>query len=530
MQRQTVIETIKQRSNTPWDLIVIGGGATGLGVALDGISRGYSILVLEQSDFAKGTSSRSTKLAHGGVRYLAQGDLALVLEALKERGLMLKNAPHLVTNQSFIIPIYSIKDRFKFTAGLKLYDLMAGKLSFGKSTFIDRDETLRRLPTIAGYGLKGGVVYQDGQFDDARLALQVALSCIDNGACILNYAKVNSLHKNDEGHLEGLTFTDLETNNSYKVFGRAIINATGVFSDAILQMDKPGAQPSIVPSQGVHVVVSRTFWPSKDALMIPETSDGRVLFAVPWYDKLVLGTTDTPIQSPKIEPKALTSEIDFILNTAGEYLIKRPKKEDILSIYAGLRPLAAPQTSGGSTKEISRSHKIFISESKLITITGGKWTTYRKMGEDTVSTAIEVGALMPRKSQSAAMPIHGYTESPDRDSHLGVYGSDQEKLQQLIDSYPEWQELIHPNYPYQKGQVIWAVRYEMARRIEDFLSRRIRILFLDSKAALEMAPIVAEIMAKEMAQNSNWVESELSNFKTISLNYLIDTEKNKSHE
>lgn len=522
MQRQDTIDAIQQRGDDPYDFLVIGGGSTGLGVAMDAISRGYSVLLVEQSDFAKGTSSRSTKLAHGGVRYLAQGDLALVLEALKERGLMLRNAPHLVSNQSFIIPIYSTRDRFKYTAGLKLYDLMAGRLSFGKSTFIDRDETLRRLPTIAGEGLKGGVVYQDGQFDDARLALQIAMSCIDAGAHMLNYAKVESLVKSDHGRVEGLTFSDIETGNLFHVKGRAVINATGVFSDDILRMDNPNAPKSIVPSQGIHLVISRAFSPGEDALMIPETSDGRVLFAVPWYDKLVLGTTDTLRPEPTMEPKPLEKEIEFILETASEYLLKPPTRSDVLSIYAGLRPLAAPQANGGSTKEISRSHKIIISDSKLITITGGKWTTYRKMGEDTVSKAIDVAALMPRKSQSADMRIRGFTEHVDQTSHLGVYGSDQSALQALIDSDPRWQERLHKDYPYQVGQVIWAIRHEMARKIEDVLSRRIRILFLDAEAALEMAPKVAEVMAEELKRDKNWVTSELKSFNQISQNYLID--------
>lgn len=521
MIREESLSKVIQRAEDPYDIVIIGGGATGLGVALDAISRGYSVLVLEKHDFAKGTSSRSTKLVHGGVRYLAQGDLALVLEALKERGLLLSNAPHLVKNQSFIIPIYSWTDRIKYTAGLKLYDIMAGKLSFGKSTFIDRDETLMRLPTVKADDLKGGVVYQDGQFDDARLALNIALTCMDKGAHILNYAGVDSLKKDEHGKIEGVIFTDEETGNSYEVSAKVVVNATGVFSDSILRMDQPDANKSIIPSQGVHLVMSRSFLPGSDALMIPETSDGRVLFAVPWYDKLVVGTTDTPRDHPSLEPKALEKEIQFILSTAGEYLTRAPKRSDVQSVFAGLRPLAAPQSEGASTKEISRSHKVIISSSKLVTITGGKWTTFRKMGEDTVSKAIDVGGLMPRKSKSARYQIRGYTDNPDHDTHFGIYGADLPSLMELTKENPSWAEPLHPDYEYIQAEVIWAVRVEYCRQIEDFLARRIRILLLDATAARTMAPKVAELMAKELRRDQDWQSAQIVRFEQIADHYFI---------
>lgn len=521
MIREESLSKVIQRAEDPYDIVIIGGGATGLGVALDAISRGYSVLVLEKHDFAKGTSSRSTKLVHGGVRYLAQGDLALVLEALKERGLLLSNAPHLVKNQSFIIPIYSWTDRIKYTAGLKLYDIMAGRLSFGKSTFIDRDETLMRLPTVKAEDLKGGVVYQDGQFDDARLALNIALTCMDKGAHILNYAGVNSLKKDEYGKIEGVIFTDRETGKTYEVSARVVINATGVFSDSILRMDQPDAKNSIIPSQGVHLVMSRAFLPGSDALMIPETSDGRVLFAVPWYEKLVVGTTDTPRDSPSLEPKALEEEIQFILSTAGAYLTRAPKRSDVQSVFAGLRPLAAPQSEGASTKEISRSHKVIISPSKLVTITGGKWTTFRKMGEDTVSKAIDVGGLMPRKSKSARYQIRGYTDTPNHSTHFGIYGADLPKLMELTKENSSWAEPLHPDYEYIQAEVIWAVRVEYCRQVEDFLARRIRILLLDATAARTMAPKVAELMAKELGRDQDWQSTQIARFEHIADHYFI---------
>lgn len=521
MIREESLSKVIQRAENPYDIIIIGGGATGLGVALDAISRGYSVLLLEKHDFAKGTSSRSTKLVHGGVRYLAQGDLALVLEALKERGLLLRNAPHLVKNQSFIIPIYSWTDRIKYTAGLKLYDIMAGRLSFGKSTFIDRDETLMRLPTVKADDLKGGVVYQDGQFDDARLALNIALTCIDEGAHILNYAGVDSLKKDDQGKIKGVIFTDEETGNSYEVSAKVVVNATGVFSDSILKMDQPDAKKSIIPSQGVHLVMSRAFMPGSDALMIPETTDGRVLFAVPWYDKLVVGTTDTPRENPSLEPKALEKEIQFILSTAGEYLTRAPQRSDVQSVFAGLRPLAAPQSEGANTKEISRSHKVIISPSKLITIAGGKWTTFRKMGEDTVAKAIDIGGLMPRKSKSARYQIRGYTENPDHETHFGIYGADLPKLMELTKENPSWAELLHPDYGYIQAEVIWAVRVEYCRQIEDFLARRIRILLLDATAAKIMAPKVSQLMASELGRDQDWQSIQIARFGQIADHYFI---------
>jgi glycerol-3-phosphate dehydrogenase len=520
MNREEALARIAENQNG-WDIIIIGGGASGMGVALDAVSRGYSVLLLEQSDFAKGTSSRSTKLVHGGVRYLAQGDISLVFEALEERGLLLKNAPHLVKNQSFIIPVYSWTDSIKYTAGLKLYDIMAGRLSFGKSHFISREETLLRLATVLPENLKGGVVYQDGQFDDSRLVISLAGTCIKHGAEMLNYAKVTSLLKNENGKINGINFLDLESGQEYSIKSKAVVNATGVFSDSILQMDQPNAKKSIVPSQGVHIVLERHFLPGSDALMIPETSDGRVLFAVPWHNKLVVGTTDTPVEKPLLEPVALEKEIDFILATAGEFLTKAPLRSDVLSVFAGQRPLAVPSVEGAKTKEISRNHKIIISSSKLITITGGKWTTFRKMGEDTVSKTIDVAGLPPRKSTSNRIQVKGYTTESTPLPHLDVYGSDYETILKVIEEDITLREQLHPDYPYLKAEVIYSVREEMARTIEDFLARRIRILLLDAKAACEMAPIVAKLIAKELGKDEKWQQEQIEQFKQTAKNYFI---------
>lgn len=504
-----------------WDLAIIGGGSSGLGVALDALSRGLKVALFEKADFAKGTSSRSTKLIHGGVRYLAQGDIMLVLEALRERGILLKNAPHLAHHQAFIIPIYSFFDRLLYSMGLKIYDWMAGKLRIGKSRFLSKKETLERLPLIKPKGLLGGVVYYDGQFDDARLALNLAQTCQEIGGCLLNYIKVVTLKKDVAGKINGLMVLDMVEKKSYEIQAKAVVNATGVFSDKINRMDMPGAPKTIQPSQGIHLVMDRSFLGGSDALMIPKTSDGRVLFAVPWHDKLVVGTTDTIREKAKLEPVPLQKEIEFVLKTAGEYMVKQPTRKDVLAAYAGLRPLAAPKEGSTKTKEISRSHKVIVSESNLITLTGGKWTTFRKMGEDTVDTYFKIIGLQKVKSQSANLKIHGFTYTLP-EGHLSIYGKDSENILAMMQENPSFSTRLHPNYPYTEAEVIWAVREEMAIKIEDVLSRRIRILVLDARVAIEMAPRVAELMAEEMEKDQDWIKKELADFDKLANKYLIN--------
>ncbi|HTE01089.1 MAG TPA: glycerol-3-phosphate dehydrogenase/oxidase [Mucilaginibacter sp.] len=504
-----------------WDIIVVGGGATGLGTALDAAARGYQTLLLEQADFAKGTSSRSTKLVHGGVRYLAQGNIGLVREALYERGLLLKNAPHLVKNISFIIPNYRWWEGIFYSVGLGIYDLLAGKLSFGKTKHIRKKELLNRLPGIDPKGLYGGVVYHDGQFDDARLAVNLAQTCLEQGATALNYFRVTGLIKNDQQKISGVNSIDLETGMSYQLKAKAVVNATGVFVDDLLQMDKPGKKPLVRPSQGVHLVIDHSFMPATDALMIPKTDDGRVLFVVPWHDKLVVGTTDTPIDSHSLEPVALDAEIDFILNTAAKYLTKVPIRKDVLSVFAGLRPLAAPQDDSSKTKEISRSHKLIVSESRLITITGGKWTTYRKMGEDTIDKAIQIGHLKARPSTTKDLPIHGSKKTSDWEDRLYVYGSDRNQVLALVNENKEWGNKLHQRFGYLQVEVIWAVRHEMARTVEDVLARRVRLLFLDARAAMEAAPLVATLMAGEMNKDEQWQKEQIAAFNGLAKAYIL---------
>ncbi|UOQ74451.1 glycerol-3-phosphate dehydrogenase/oxidase [Hymenobacter cellulosilyticus] len=518
-RRDVLLKQLQGQSE--WDLLVIGGGATGLGVALDGVSRGYKTLLLEQADFAKGTSSRSTKLVHGGVRYLAQGDVGLVREALYERGLLLQNAPHLVKNQDFIIPNYDWWGGPFYTIGLKVYDILAGKLSLGASRHLSKAETLQRLGNIRPAGLRGGVLYHDGQFDDARLAVNLAQTAIEQGGTVLNHFAVTGLLKNAQGRIRGVTARDQETGRTYAVAAKVVVNATGVFVDDILQLDTPGSRPLVRPSQGVHIVVDKSFLPSEEALMIPKTEDGRVLFAVPWHGRVVLGTTDTPLREHSLEPRALEAEIDFILRTAGQYLTKVPRREDALSVFAGLRPLAAPQGNSDATKEISRSHKILVSKTGLLTITGGKWTTYRRMGQDTVDRAIAEGKLPAALSRTVNLPIHGAQPTTDYGAHLSVYGTDQAALEQLMAQRPALALPLDTALEFTRAEVVWAARAEMARTVEDVLARRVRVLFLDAAAAMRVAPLVAALLAEELGQDAAWQTRQVTEFRELARGYLL---------
>jgi len=520
MNRNLNLEKLK---NTPlWDVIVIGGGATGLGAAVEAATRGYKTLLLEQADFAKGTSSRSTKLVHGGVRYLAHGDISLVLEALKERGLLLRNAPHLVRNQVFIIPTYEWWDGPFYTVGLKVYDMMSGKLGLGPSERINTEAVIKAIPNLKKEGLNGGVIYYDGQFDDARLAISLAQTLEDNRGTALNYCCVTNILKDRMGFVDGVKILDKENKEVYEIKGKSVVNATGVFADSIIQMDHPETKRTIVPSQGVHIILDRKFLQGDAAIMIPKTPDGRVLFAVPWHDKVVVGTTDTLMDEISLEPRALPEEIDFILNTAGEYLVYPPKKSDVRSVFAGLRPLAAPEEEGEKTKEISRSHKITISATGLLTITGGKWTTYRKMGEDIIEKAILIGGLEETSSVTANMPIHGYVKSFDETDRLNYYGSDRDKIKSLSLKDKSMTEVLEEGFPYTKAEVVWAVREEMARTVEDFLARRSRFLLLDARKSMKAAPAVAKIIAEELGFRRRWQREQVEDYTALAKGYILE--------
>jgi glycerol-3-phosphate dehydrogenase len=521
--REILLKELKEE--VIWDLVIIGGGATGLGIAVDASSRGFKTLLIEQDDFAKGTSSRSTKLVHGGVRYLAQGNISLVKEALKERGLLLQNAPHLTKNESIIIPCYSWMKTIFYATGLTFYDWLSGSLSLGKSKIIFKKELTRRLPTLKKDSLKSGVLYHDGTFDDSRLAINLAQTCVDNGGVALNYCKVVSLMKSGDNKISGANVLDKETGDIFEIKAKVVVNATGVFVDDIIKMDNAGSKSLIRPSQGIHLVLDRSFLKSKDAIMIPHTDDGRVLFAIPWYDKVLIGTTDTPLNNHSLEPRALESEIEFVLNTAGKYLSKKPQKEDVLSVFAGLRPLAATDDGNEKTKEISRSHKVIISESGLVSVIGGKWTTYRKMAEDTISKIMRRKMLPDKKCITEDLKIHGYS-TENSGGLLSYYGADQMKLVELIGSDKSFAEPLNSQTNILVAQVVWAVRNEMARTVEDFLARRTRVLFTDAKLAIKLTARVAEIMMKELNENEAWKENQIQTFSELAKGYLLESDLN----
>ena len=520
MKRSEMWQRVDQHSKA-WDMIVVGGGATGVGVAIDAASRGYDVLLLEQSDFGKGTSSRSTKLAHGGVRYLEQGNIGLVMEALKERGLLLQNAPHLVHDLAFVVPNYDWWEAPFYGLGLKLYQLLAGKYGFGTSRILSREETLRHLPTLKTDGLRGGAVYYDGQFDDARLLIHMVATAIEQGAALLNYVPVTGLTKDTQGFVNGINARDAETGKEFHASAKVVINATGAFSDTLRLKAEPSATPMIVPSQGIHLVFDSSFLQGNSAIMVPHTSDGRVLFAIPWHGHTLVGTTDTPISTATLEPVALEEEVEFVLATAGQYLAKAPTRDDVLSVFAGIRPLVRA-TGVVNTAALSRDHVIHIDRSGLVTISGGKWTTYRRMAEDCVDQAATLAQLPEKPCVTHHLHIHGFYDAAGQSlGAMGVYGSDAQEIRKLIGSDARLDEKLHATLPYVRAEVIWATREEMARTVEDVLARRTRALFLNARAALEMAPGVAELMATELGWDDEIRTKQLNAFRDMAANYVL---------
>ncbi|MCW9707019.1 glycerol-3-phosphate dehydrogenase/oxidase [Aliifodinibius sp. 1BSP15-2V2] len=514
-------ELITQLQDDPviWDFIIIGGGATGLGTAVEAASRGYRTLLLEQHDFAKGTSSRSTKLVHGGVRYLRQGNVSLVLEALRERGLLRQNAPHLVKNQSFIVPNYDWWEGPFYGIGLKIYDKLAGDLGLGPSENLSKEETLAKIPTLEPDDLNGGVIYHDAQFDDSRLAINLLQTLFDHDGIGINYMEVTDLLKAN-GLISGVKAEDREGNHTFELQARAVINATGIFTDSIRKMDDPDNRELIRPSQGVHIVLDESFQPGESAIMVPKTDDGRVLFAVPWHDRIIVGTTDTPIEAPSLEPRAKEEEVEFLLTHAARYLTKDPEPEDVLSVFAGIRPLVANKNSK-DTSSISRDHSLIIDPSGLVTIAGGKWTTYRKMAEDTIDEATMVAGLDERESITDNLRLHGWLKNSDAADPFELYGSDALALKKIASEQADGNPQLHPNLPYTPAEVIWAARSEMARTVEDVLARRTRALLLDARASIEIAEPVAKLMARELNYDHQWVTNQVETYTELAKGYFL---------
>jgi glycerol-3-phosphate dehydrogenase len=518
MNREQSIQRLTARS-VPWDIAVIGGGATGVGIAVDAASRGYAVCLVEMSDFGKGTSSRSTKLVHGGVRYLQQGNVSLVMEALKERGILRENAPHLVHDLAFVVPNYVWWEAPFYGIGMKVYDMLAGRYGFGKSRHLSKAEVLERIPTLETEGLRGGVLYYDGQFDDSRLLIDLAQTAEEQGAVLVNYMKVVELKHDAEGFLTGFACVDCETGTKHDIRSHCVINATGAFSDSVRRLDDPKATTLIAPSQGVHLVLDRSFLPGDAAIMVPHTSDGRVMFAIPWHNRALLGTTDTPIEHVELEPTPLDQEIEFILETAARYLARNPTRADILSVYTGIRPLV--KASEASTAALSREHTIHVAKSGLLSIAGGKWTTYRKMAEDCVDHAATLARLDEQPCLTKKLNIHGYHQHAEEFGELRYYGSAALGIQELTAEDRTLERRLHPALPMMAAQVVWAARHEMARTVDDVLARRTRMLFLDARAALAAAPEAARLLATELGRDEAWQREQVREFREIAGHYVV---------
>ncbi|MFT6335533.1 MAG: glycerol-3-phosphate dehydrogenase [Saprospiraceae bacterium] len=492
MNRKQLLNQLK--SGEEYDVLVIGGGATGLGVALDAISRGFKVALLEKVDFGKGTSSKATKLLHGGVRYLQNGDVGLVIEALREREFVLTQASHLSHIQKFVIPHYSNWQGWYYWAGLKTYDLLSGTRSLGDTRKISKEETLELLPNLKKKGLKGGIEYTDGQFDDTRLCIDLVSTINKLGGTVLNYCSLDSFIYDEFGKINGGVGKDEMTGDSFEIKSKSVVNATGVFAEQTMALESEDTDIKIVPARGSHIVLDRSFLQSDEAIMIPKTTDGRVLFLVPWHNVVIVGTTDVVSPELTMEPKATEKEINFILNNAAEYLEKKPTKKDILSTFAGLRPLAAPKREGKKSKEISRSHKVLVSKAGLVSVLGGKWTTFRKMGEDAVDEIIEKGKLPPKESKSEETRIYNGTPKAKG-------------------------EYIHPNLPYTWVELQQYVKEELVETVEDLLCRRTRCILLHKQATLDVLEQAIQLIAKHKGYDEVWEGKQRWDFAETAKSY-----------
>lgn len=511
---------IGQIENTVlWDVLVIGGGASGLGAALDASSRGYRTLVVEIGDFAQGTSSRSTKLIHGGIRYLPQGRLLFIRQALQERANLIRNAPHLVHALSMILPSSNWFDFFSYSMGIKLYDLLAGTKNFPGSKLLSKSSIQQLVPTLDSLANSGGLCFFDGQFDDARLAISLAQTIVDRGGCVVNYMKVHELIKAGE-KVHGVIAQDLETGHQHELFAKVVINATGGYVDAVRRMDDSGVEPSLILSQGTHIVLSKEFFPFDHAVIIPKSIDGRILFVIPWYGKVLIGTTDNEIDAMTSEPKAKEGEIEFLLKQTANVLTRKPSISDILSVFTGVRSIIKPQIKEIASSKLSREHTIVVSDSQLVSLLGGKWTTYRQIGEEAINTAAEIAKLPYVPSCTKALRIHGWTSQVSSPDNGTYYGSDLPYVNDLGSDNLDLLKKMHPDLPCRGVDVIWAVRHEMARTLEDVLSRRSRSLLLGARESMEIAAKAASLMAAEMKKNKDWEEREVSIFKSLAAGYL----------
>ena len=519
--RAEILQQLGEKAE-PWDVLVIGGGSSGLGAAVEAAARGYRTVLVERFDFAKGTSSRSTKLVHGGVRYLEQMNITLVLDALRERGHMLRNAPQLVHDLSFVVPAFSYFTLPYYGFGLKVYERLSGRLSLGASKLLSRERTMEMLPGVASEGLKGGVLYHDGQFDDARYIVALLRTFQELGGTAINYVEATGLLQRD-GKTVGIQAWDCEGDERLELQAKVVVNAAGVFSEDILAMDGAARGSLLAMSQGTHFVLPHSWLAGGSALMVPKTADGRVLFAIPWHGATVVGTTDEAVDHASVEPHSMKTERSFLFEHIARYFGRRPKAEEILSVWSGLRPLV--KQGDGKTSKLSRDHTVLVSKSGVVTVTGGKWTTYRRMGQDTIDHAAEVAGLPKVASRTLELKLHGWTDrSAGMTESERVYGSDLPQLQQLSNDDARLSALLHPRLPYRLREVVWAARYEMARTVEDVLARRTRALFLNARAAIEAAPAVADVLARELARSEAWKNRDLQRFYAVAKGYVYEEE------
>ncbi len=519
--RQALIDEL--RSHGRFDVLIVGGGATGLGTAVEAASRGLSTALVERRDFCHGTSSRSTKLVHGGVRYLAQGDISLVREALHERGRLLRNAPRVCHRLALIVPVYGRWQKLYYATGLKLYDLMAGRLRLGRTRFLSAEEVLNRMPTIDSKRLRGGILFYDGQFDDARLGISLARKARELGAVPVNYVEVISMLES-AGRIAGVRVRDALGGEEFEVETQVVVNAAGTAADEVRQMADPMAPRRMVLSRGSHLVLPANFLGGETALLVPKTDDGRVLFAIPWHGRTLAGTTEVPVEANGDEPEVSNQEIDFILEHLDRYFIRKPQRQDILSVFAGLRPLVRRSVRRtGRTASLSRSHVIEILRGNVVSIMGGKWTTYRQMGEETVDRAIAIGGFEAGPSVTADLRLDGGDEHgrtlPQSDEMLSL------EAQDPVTDLPRLDELLHPSFPYRRAEIVRAVRYEWARTLEDVLARRTRCLLLDARASLEAAPEAARLMAAVLGRNATWQKGQVDRYRDLAEKYLPRDER-----
>ena len=528
--RDVLLADVRGRDR-PWDVLVIGGGSTGVGAALEAATRGHDTLLLERGDFGEGTSSRSTKLVHGGVRYLQQGRLGLVFQALRERSRLLRNAPHVVHSRPFLVPAYRWWERPYYGVGLKLYDLLSGPHNLESSTLLSERSAAGRIPNLELNDLRGGVLYHDGQFDDARLVVTLVRSILDAGGVPLNYVEVQDLvheEREEDGgrRVAGVVARDRESGVEMTLRARSVINATGPYADNVRKLENREVEPLVRPSRGTHLVFDRDVLGGDTALMVPRTRDGRVIFAIPWHHRVLVGTTDVPVDDVPARPRPEPREVSYLLEHLERYLLDSPSAGDVRSVFAGIRPLAtaAGDDDPGDTAELSRDHRIVVSDSGLISVVGGKWTTYREMGEDAIDRAAEVGDLPERESVTRELRLHGAHGDGSAKSPWHVYGNEAARVRSLAEREPELGETLHPRLPFRAAQVAWAARHELARTVEDVLARRTPSLFLDARAAAEAAPRTARILARELDRPEGWVREQVGRFRDLADDYLPRSE------